>query len=616
MNTKLSTLVRTGFYTEALCLFSNLHFQSNPINQFTFPFVLKACSKLQLISNGEILHAHVTKTGFYSDIYTATSLINMYMKFQFLHSALKVFDEITEPNTTLVNAVISGYSHNGNYKKSFDVFKRFNVYKLRPDSVTIACLLSGCDVSFKDGQQVHCWAVKIGVETDIYVATSLITMYSNCKQPMTASVVFKRIDRKTVACYNAFLTGLLQNQIPELVFKVFKEMLHLSGQSPNPVTFVSLLSACSDIKNLKSGLQIHGFLVKVGLVLDLIAGTALLDMYSKCGYWHWAYDVFKELCNIRSLITWNSMISGMMLNGESENAIDLFMMIESNSLKPDSATWNIMINGLSNLGKPDEAFLFFRRMQSTGEPASMKSLTSLLSACASISSLTSGKQIHGYVIRTNMNQDVFVASAIINMYMKCGRSSCAFLVFDQFEIKPKDPVIWNTMISGYGRNGETEAAFDMFEWMQKDSVKPNSSTFKCILSVCSHTGKLEKCLEVLGLMKCYNVVPTSEHYACLVDIMGRSGNIEEARGLLSTNLEVSGSILDSLIGACNFHSDVPTGEEMARKLADLDPENTTPFVILSNIYARVGRWKDAEDLRDEMDRKGLKKISGLSSLSP
>ncbi|KAM0016558.1 putative tetratricopeptide-like helical domain superfamily [Helianthus debilis subsp. tardiflorus] len=617
MNTKLSKLITTGLYTEALSLFSNLHFHSHPLNNFTFPFLLKACSHLQLVSHGQMLHAHLTKTGFNSHIYTATALTDMYMKFksQFLYSALKVFDEITEPNTTSINVVVSGFCQNGCYQTAFDVFKRFGEYKLRPDSVTVASLLSGCDVSVKDGQQVHCWAVKIGVETDIYVATSLVTMYFNCKQPLTASVVFERIGSKTVACCNAYATGLLQNRIVEPVFKVFKQMLQRSAHDANSVTFVSVLSACSDIKNLKFGLQVHGLLVKVDLVLDLLVGTALLDMYSKCGYWHRAYDVFKELRGIRSLITWNSMISGMMLNGESESAIGLFMMLGSNGLKPDSATWNIMINGLSNVGKPDEAFFIFRKMQSTGEPVSTKSLTSLLSACASVSSLTNGKEIHGYVIRTNMNKDDILATAVINMYMKCGHSSWAFSVFDQFEIKPRDPVIWNAMISGYGRNGESEAAFNMFEWMQNENVKPNSTTFNCILSVCSHAGKLEKGLEFLTLMKRYNLVPTSEHYACLIDLLGRSGKIDEARGLLSTIPEVSGSVLDSLIGACNFHSDVKTGEEMARLLVDLDPENPIPFVILSNIYAREGRWKDVEDLRDEMDRKGLKKSSGFSSLS-
>ncbi|MFS7888616.1 putative tetratricopeptide-like helical domain superfamily [Helianthus anomalus] len=165
---------------------------------------------------------NLTKIGFNSHIYTATALTDMSMKFkyQFLYSALKVFDEITEPNTTSVNVVVSGFCQNGCYKKAFEVFKRFSEFKLRPDSVTVASLLPGCDVSVKDGQQVHCWAVKIGVETDIYVATSLVTMYFNCKQPLTASIVFKRIGRKTVACCNAYVTGLLHNRIVEPVFKL------------------------------------------------------------------------------------------------------------------------------------------------------------------------------------------------------------------------------------------------------------------------------------------------------------------------------------------------------------------------------------------------------------
>ncbi|KAM0031285.1 putative tetratricopeptide-like helical domain superfamily [Helianthus debilis subsp. tardiflorus] len=148
-------------------------------------------------------------------------------------------------------------------------------------------------------------------------------------------------------------------------------MLQRSAHDANTITFVPVLSACSDNKNFNFRLQVHGLLVKVDLVLDLL---------------------LRE-------IKWSSMISGMMLNGESESAIGLFVMLESNGLKSNSATWNIMINGLLNVGKPGEAFLIFRKMQSNGEPVSTKSLTSLLSACASVSSLASGKEIHGYVNR-------------------------------------------------------------------------------------------------------------------------------------------------------------------------------------------------------------------------
>ncbi|KAJ0666326.1 putative tetratricopeptide-like helical domain superfamily [Helianthus annuus] len=128
-------------------------------------------------------------------------------------------------------------------------------------------------------------------------------MYFNCKQPLTASVFLNKLVGKTVACCNSYITGLLQNPIVEPVFKVFKQMLQRSAHDANTVTFVSVLSACSDNKSFKFGLQVHELLVKVDLVLDLLVGTALLDMYSKCGYWHRAYDVFKELLEIRSLIT-------------------------------------------------------------------------------------------------------------------------------------------------------------------------------------------------------------------------------------------------------------------------------------------------------------------------
>ncbi|PWA64611.1 pentatricopeptide repeat (PPR) superfamily protein [Artemisia annua] len=615
MKRELSKLVNTGLYREALTLFSCQYLQSHPLNNYTFPFLLKSCTKLKLITHGQTLHTHITKTGFSSDIYTITSLTDMYMKLGFLDSAVKVFDEMSERNVNVFNVLVSGFCLNGCLERGFGVFGRFGEFGVRPDSVTVSSLVSGYGGDVRVGEQAHCWGVKIGVEDDVYVATSLVTMYFKCKDRVGGSKVFESVSYRNVECYNAFFTGLLQNGICGQVLEVFKEMLRGSSLNPNVITFVSVLSACLDLKDLKFGREVHGLLVKVGLVLNVLVGTSLLDMYSKCGYWHWAYDVFKELRGVRSLITWNSMISGMMLNGEHENAIGLFKMLESDGLKPDSATWNTMINGLSQLGKIDEAILFFRKMQSVREHPSMKCVTSLLSACASISALMTGKEIHGHVIRTSIDQDEFVATALINMYMKCGRSLLALSVFDQYDIKPRDPVIWNAMISGYGRNGESEAAFNMFEWMQRENVKPNSSTFNSVLSVCSHAGKVEKGLDLFRLMKRYKLVPTSENYACVIDILGRSGRIDEARELLLETGEASSSVLASLLGACKFHSDVKHGEEIARLLADLDPKSSTPFVILSNIYAGEGRWKDVEELRDVMDQKRLKKASGFSLLS-
>lgn len=609
----MAKLVSDGFYQQALSLYSHRISSSMRPNKFTFPPLFKACTKLNSISTGQTLHTHLIKTGFCSDVYAATALTSMYMKFQLLDDALKVFAEMSDPKLESFNATISGLSSNGCFTEAFWVFREAGAGKFRPNSVTIAGLLPACE-SVELGMQVHCWAIKIGVVDDVYVATSLLTMYSDQEELVSATELFKQTINKTVVCYNAFITGLLQNGVHVVVFDVFKDMRRCLDDKPDSVTLVSVISACAKLCYLQLGRQVHGLAAKIGMSHDTIVGTGLLDMYSKCGCWHWSYSIFKEMAGKRSLVTWNSLIAGMMLNGQNEVATDLFEMLVSEGLSPDSATWNSMISGFSQLGHGFEAFKYFKKMQSVGVNPSLKSITSLLPVCSALSFLKRGKEIHGYAIRTDFIVDEFMATGLIDMYMKCGMTRWARMIFDQFVMKPDDPAFWNAMICGYGVNGEHESAFEIFDQMLNEEVIPNSATFVAVLSACGHTGELEKGWKVFKMMiSDYELNPRPEHFGCMVDLLGRCGKLQEARELINEMPNPSASVFHSLLGACQLHSNSEIGEEICIKLLELEPENSSPIVILSNIYAQKKRWEDAERIRQIIGNGQLRKILGSSS---
>ncbi|XP_061338785.1 pentatricopeptide repeat-containing protein At2g02750 [Gastrolobium bilobum] len=618
----LKKLVADGLYKEALHLYSQLHSSSHSAHSFTFTFpsLLKACAKLRSPSQGQILHALLLKTGFQSDPYASTALTSMYaMNRRYFHDALKVFDDMPQPNVASFNAALSGFSRNGRCGEALGVFRRIGLGTLRPNSVTIACLLSACDVYTNHVAQTHCCAFKLGVESDVYVATSLITAYSNCGEMVSATKVFENLLVKNVVSYNAFMSGLLQNGVPRLALDVFKDMMRQKEcleHQPNSVTLVCVLSACASLSCIRFGRQVHGLIVKHEAGDDVMVLTALVDMYSKCGCWHSAFDVFTAVeGDRRNLITWNSMISGMMLNAQCERAVDMFQTLDSEGLQPDSATWNSMISGFAQQGVCVEAFKYFRKMQSAGVTPCLKTLTSLLSACADSCVLRHGKEIHGYTIRTDINRDDFLATALVDMYMKCGHASWARGVFDQFVTKPDDPAFWNAMIGGYGRNGDYESAFEIFGEMLAEMVQPNSATFVTVLSACSHTGQVDRGLHVFRMMRReYGVQPKPEHFGCMVDLLGRSGRLGEARDLVQELLEPPASVFASLLGACRCYLDSNLGEEMVMKLLDIDPENPAPLVILSNIYAGLGKWREVERIRGMITDKGLDKLSGFSMI--
>ncbi|KAI9126361.1 hypothetical protein K1719_002782 [Acacia pycnantha] len=607
-------LVSDGLYREALHLYSQFHSASLSPHSFTFPPLFKACSILKSPSLGQILHAHIIKFGFQADTFASTALTAMYMKLHRLTDALMVFDDMPHRNVASLNAAISGFSRNGYHREALMVFKLIGSSNLRPNSVTLASLLSACD-GVKNGELVHCWAVKFGVESDTYVATSLISMYSNYEELNSASRVYGGLANKNVVSYNAFITGLLQNGVPCLVVDVFKEMIVCSDDKPNFVTLVSVLSACATLLDVNFGRQVHGFITKVVTGIEVMVGTALVNMYSKCGCWDSVFDVFDTLDGNRNLVTWNTMISGMMLNAQFEKSLELFQLLEFEGMHPDSATWNSMISGFAQQGKSVEALMWFRKMMLASVAPSLKILTSLLSACSDLSALRHGKEIHGLALRIDINEDEFLVTALIDMYMKCGHSSWARGIFDQFDTKPNDPAFWNAMISGYGRNGENESAFEIFNEMQERMVRPNTVTFVSVLSACSHTGEVDRGLQIFRMMRRdYGLHPKPEHFGCIVDLLGRCGRLDEARDLVEELAEPSSSVYASLLGACKSYLNCNIGKEMAMKLLELEPENPTPLVVLSNIYAGLGRWRDVEIIRGMIKDKGLDKVRGFSMI--
>lgn len=560
-----------------------------------------------------MLHTHLVKTGFIADVYAATALTDMYMKLLHFDDALKVFDEMPHRNLASLNAMISGFLFNGSRGEALRMVEIVNSGSLRPNSITIVNLLSGCE-RVAHGMQIHCWATKLGFQVDVYVATALLTMYFTCEEVGFAAKVFQEMWNKNVVSYNAYISGLLLNDMPRKVLDVFKSMMECPCGKPNSVTLASVLSACSDLSDLGFGRQVHALTVRIQND-DVMVGTALVDMYSKCGAWQWAYNVFKERKRTGNLFTWNSVIAGMMLNGQSEIAMELFELLEFQKLQPDSATWNSMISGFARLGRPVEAFKYFHRMQSAGAVPSIKSLTSLLSICADLSALRHGKEIHAQTTKRVIHLDMFLATALIDTYMKCGNFSWARRLFDQFDPKPKDTIFWNTMISGYGRNGENTCAFDIFDRMLEENVRPNAATFTSLLSICSHSGQVEKGWQLFRMMnKQYGLQPYHDHCSCMIDLLGRAGQLGKARKLLEELPEPSISSLASLLGACSLHNDSKLGEEMALRISELEPKNPLPFSILSNIYAELGRWRDVERVREMMNDKGLRKLSGISSI--
>ncbi|KAK9083525.1 hypothetical protein Scep_029996 [Stephania cephalantha] len=293
-----------------------------------------------------------------------------------------------------------------------------------------------------------------------------------------------------------------------------------------------------------------------------------MDMYAKCCCLHMSQNIFKT--SAKDEVSYNILITSYDQSEHCLEAIDLFLEMTVAGLKHD-----------------------------------IVSFTGVLSACANLFVIKQGKEIHAFFIRTS-HSHIFVANSLLDMYTKCGKMDLARRVFNQ--IPDKDVVSWNTMILGYGMLGEVDVAVDLFESMRDSGVDYDLVSYLAVLSACSHSGHVERGLSYFNMMLSRDIKPTNMHYACMVDLLGRAGRIKEAVEIIrELPNEADVNIWGSLLGACKIHGNIGLGRWAAEHLFELKPKHCGYYMLLSNMYAELGKWEEANETRELMKLRGVKK---------
>jgi pentatricopeptide repeat protein len=428
-----------------------------------------------------------------------------------VEDARQVFDKMSQRNVISWTSMISGYAKNGYCDQALDLFHEMQLS---------------------------------GIEPNVISWTALIAGYVQSGRGHDALVIFCRM-RKV-------------------------------GITPNSITVANVLSACIVSASLKQGKEIHSYVIRSGFESNVVVGTELLNLYAKFGSIDNACHIFDRMPE-RDVVLWTRMI-GMCT--ENEHSI--------------------------------EALKLFREMQLAGVKPNTFTITSALPACAHLAVLHRGKEIHGYIIRQAFGINAIVGSALISMYTKCGSVEDACRVFNN--INQRDVVLWTVMIAGYAMHGHGEEALNLFILMQQEGVKPDHITFVGVLSACSHAGLVNEGWQHFNLMSQeYQITPRVEHYACMVDLLGRAGRLDEALDFISKMpLEPNATVWGALLAACKIHCNIELGEQVARHLFELEPENAGNYVLLANVYAAGGRWDGFANVRKIMNDRRLKKPPGCS----
>lgn len=457
-----------------------------------------------------------------------------------------------------------------------------------------------------EAKQVHAHTIQTGFISGVSIATFLLTIYSKWGCLEDARQLFDGMPERNLVSWTAMIAGYVRRGMNEEAWMLFSTM-QLTGIQPNEFIFATVLPVCANLVSLQRGKVIHQSVIRGGLESDVYVGSALVDMYVKCGSIEDAQHVFDKMPT-RNLVSWNAIVAGCAQNGYVDEALRLFWEMPERNV----VSWSAMIAGYAKNGQFDKALEMFRQMQLTGVKANVITFASVLPACASLAALKQGKEAHEGIIRCKIEENDFVETALVDMYAKCGSIEDASKVFDK--MSKQNVVSWNAMIVGYAMHGCAEDALQLFERMVISGIKPDHVSFIGVLSACCHAGLVDDGWQYfLSMDQHYQIKPTVEHYCCMVDLLGRTGRLHEAQDLIDKMLvKPDAAVWTTLLGACRVHTNVDLGKHVAELLRESDPTNSAHYVLLSNIYAAAGRWADKEKVRKSMKHSRIKRMPGCS----
>lgn len=542
---------------------------------------LHHCAKTKAFRLGLPLHAAAIKTGMQAECFTGNHILNFYSKCGCIDSAHQVFDTMAHRNLVTWSAMISGYDQSNRPRVALRLFSQMQKY-FKPNEHVFASALSSCS-TIKDlylGRQTHAQALKLGHAYIIFVLNSLTLMYMKCGKCTDALLIFS--DNKpeilTLVSYNIAITGLVENKQHEKGIDMFMIMCR-QGLVPDRFTFAGLLGSGEPVYDLSVVMQLHCQMVKLGLDYVAFSGNVLITLYSNFNLMDESEKVFRSIKD-RDAISWNTAIAACCRSEDRSKALDVFQeMVMDHSVSPDDFTY-----------------------------------ASVLSAAAHLSSMRNGKEIHARLIRTRPVWDVAVRNALINTYAKSGSISSAYTIFEQMEIR--NLVSWNSIIAAFANHGLAEKAIALFGEMKRIGMEPDSVTFLELLTACNHSGLADEGRALFNSMsEVYKITPNVEHLCCLVDLLGRAGKVNEAEEYVHKHTIANDSVvLGSLLSKCQVHGGIISGEQIAKRLLELDPVTSSPYVLLSNLHASNRKWDGVCEARRMLRASGLKKEAGHSMI--
>ncbi|KAG0456786.1 hypothetical protein HPP92_024574 [Vanilla planifolia] len=531
----------------ALRMFRRMWSEGSRPNAVTLVGLLSACREINELRLGREVHCYCLRKGFLdTEVRIGTSLIDFYSECDVFASRL-VFDLMEIRNVVSWNVVLFACVDSGKPGEALSRFVDMLEDGTAPDSVTFLAILESCaDLGCAEsGKQVHHLAIKLGLVSDNFVANALIVMYGKCGDVESSLGIFEEMVSLDIASCNAMLASCRNCACSGKAFDLFKGMLEVNNME-NSVTHATMVSICSLSNDVKKGKEMHAYVIKAGTDKDVNVKGALLCMYVQLHSINFACKLFDQI-EKADVVSWNTLIKGMVCNGYTKQAWELFGKMQLHGYKPNSYT-----------------------------------MVSLLAEYKD-SSARVGKSIHGYVLRQELQLNPSLCTALSDMYMNSGYESSAMQLF--WNYSERDIISWNALITCSLRTGQPCKALSFFYQMQSE-VRPNSTTVVIALLSCAKMANLSmgRCLHAYICRREMDFGLDQSLGNALLTMYAKCGSLKDAKTIFRnlTNRDVIS--WNAMIAAYGIHGSGNDALDVFHQMLEAGekPTNVTFASILSS----------------------------------
>ncbi|KAI3902465.1 hypothetical protein MKW92_008965 [Papaver armeniacum] len=438
------------------------------------------------------IHAALLRNGLERHPILNFKLQRSYSSLGKLNYSVSLFNLTDNPNVFYWTSIIQSHTHHGLHQQALLLFSRMLENEVDPNPFTFSSILKSCPL--KPGKALHSQAIKFGLDSDVYVRTALLDVYARGGDIISASQLFDTMPEKSlvsltamitcyvkhgkvagarklfegmeerdVVCWNVMIDGYTQNGDPNEALVLFRRMLWAKCK-PNEVTVLSVLSACGQLGALESGRWMHSYIDSIGIRLNAHVGTALIDMYCKCGSVEDARVVFDMIMN-KDVIAWNAMIVGYAIHGFSREALELYSQMRELGFHPSDITYIGLLHACSHAGLLAEGRAFFQSM----------------------------KVEHG------IEPKIEHYGCMVDLLGRAGLLDEAYELVKGMQIDP-DPVLWGTLLGACKLHGNI-ALGEHIARSLVDSGLANSGTYILLSNMYAAAGNWDGVARMRTLMK-------------------------------------------------------------------------------------------------------------------